>query len=277
MSPLLSEQVRVGIGAERMDFVWLARGWRPRVIATRSIEYAVTETPPAWQDLIAIFTRGLADLKVNTRRATCAIILGNKWVRYLLAPWQEGLADAQEHASYAALQLQAVYGSLAEQWLVTSGDARYGKPTLVCAIERELMAGLQRAVSDHGLRLVSVKPHLSAAVTRWRRSFAARDYWFAMIEGERICLLNSAAGTPRLLCVQQIRGPVGADLTAMLRREAIGIGLGQHGDALPVYVYGPELRRDALAELRGNRMRVLDASSFLAPVKSDLRYAMPLA
>jgi hypothetical protein len=260
-----------------MDFVWLARGWRPRVIATRSFDYPAADTPPVWQDLIAVFKRGLADLKVSSRGATCAIVLGNTWVRYLLAPWQDGLADAQEHASYAALQLQTVYGSLAEQWLVTSGDASYGSPTLVCAIERELMTGLQRAVGDHGLRLVSVKPHLSAAVTRWRRSFAARDYWFAMIEGERICLLNSAAGKPRGLCVQQIRGPVGADLTAMLRREAIGFGLGQQGDALPVYVYGPELRREALAELRGNKMQVLDAGSFLAAVKSDARYAMPLA
>jgi hypothetical protein len=276
VSPWWNEQIRVGIGADRMDFVRLGRGWRPRVIATRSIDYATPEAQTVAQGLMAVFKRGLAELKCDTR-TTCAIVLGNKWVRYQLVPWQEGLADAKEHAAYAALQLQSIYGSLAQQWQVTCGEVRYGSPTLVCAIDRELLNGLQRAVSESGLRLVSVKPHLSAAATRWRRSFSARDYWFAMIEGERICLLNSTAGKPRLLRVQQVRGAAGAELAAMLKREAIGIGLGQRAEALPVYVYGPELPRDALAEIRGNKMQVLEAGSFLAAVKSDVRYAMAMA
>lgn len=275
MSRWWSERICVGLGSDRVDLVRVGGGWRPRVLASHGVACAPAQGVPAWHGLLAVLRQGLDVVRAKGKSAACSVVLGNPWVRYQLAPWQDGLANAQEYQSYAAHQMQSVYGSLAEKWEVACSEPRYGDPILTCAVDKDLMSGLRGVMADSGCKLSSVKPYLSSAIGRWRCKVPDQNYWFALIDGERICLLNAIAGRPCLLRVQPLRGDVTTELPAMLRRESIA--LGHAGGTLPVYLFGPGLSREALRSLQEMRMRVLDATSYLAPATSDARLAMALA
>lgn len=278
MSRLWSERICVGLGADRVDFVRVG-GWRSRVLASHGVACALASAQglgvPAWHGPLAVLRQGLDAVRDKRKSVACSVVLGNAWVRYHLVPWRDGLANAQEYQSYAAHQMASVYGGLAEKWEVACSEPRYGEPILACAVDKELMAGLRSVIADSGCKLFSVKPYLSSAIARWRRKVPDKNYWFALIDGERICLLNTMAGSPRLLRVQPLRGDVTTELPAMLRRESIA--LGHAGGTLPVYLLGPGLSRDVLRSLQEMRMRVMDATSYLAPATSDARLAMALA
>jgi hypothetical protein len=279
-----SDRIRVGLGSDRVDLVRVGGGWRPRVLASHSrhsVETAVAESQPAWSGVVAALRQGLDDVRTGDKNgmrgkaAACSVVVGNQWVRYQLVPWQAGLASTREYQSYASLLFRSVYGGLAEKWEVACSEARYGYPALACAIDKDLMVGLRSVIAESGLQLASVKPFLSSAIARWQHFFSGSDYWFALMDSGRICLLNTTAGKPRLLCVQPLRGDITIDFPAMLQRESIG--LGQANRDLPVYFFGPGLNRESLRELQETRTHVLDAASYLAPVKSDARFAMALA
>lgn len=280
MSPWWSDRIRVGLGSARVDIVRAASGWRPRVLATRSVDYAVAEGQTAWQGVLTALRQGLNDVRADgaksrqAKSGACSIVVGNQWARYQLVPWQAGLANAQEYHSYAAHQFRAVYGDLTEKWEVACSEPCYGSPTLACAIDKELMIGLRGVIAQSGLQLASVQPFLSSALGRWRRKFPERNYWFALMDHERICLLNTTDGVPRLLRVEPVRDGVVTDFLAMLQRECIAVG--QAVGDLPVYFFGPGLNRDALRALQEKRMRVLDSASYLAAVNSDARFAMAM-
>lgn len=283
MSLWWSDHIRVGLGSDRVDLVRVG-GWRPRVLASHSMhsgETALTEGQPAWHGVVNALRQGLDDMRTKGKTGTtgkagaCSLVVGNQWVRYQLVPWQAGLANPREYQSYAALLFQSVYGGLAEKWEVACSEVRYGFPALACAIDKDLMAALRSVIAESGLRLAAVKPFLSSAIGRWQQNFSGPDYWFALMDSGRICLLNTTAGKPRFLCVQSLRGDITTDFPAMLQRESIG--LGQANQNLPVYFFGPGLNRESLRALQETRMRVLDAASYLAPVKSDPRFAMALA
>jgi len=271
---LWREQIRIGIGSDRVDLVRLGRGWSPRVIETHSVEFSADPELSLWQSPVNALKQCLDSLKATRTSATCSIVMGNAWVRYQLMPWHEGLANEQEYTAYAALHMQTIYGNLADKWHITCGEVRYGSATLVCAIERELVDHLRRVVAEHGLPLHALRPFLSAAVMRWHRRISMRDYWFALIDGQRICLVNAAAGQPRLLRTQRFRSDTGEELNAMLRLESIG--LNQSSAVLPVYAFCPEATPALLAEMKAAQVRVLDAASYLAPMQSNARFALAL-
>lgn len=274
MSLWWSEHVRVAIGSNRVEAVRMASGWRARVLAAYDADCVTTDAQPPRHEVMHALELALEKVAVKDRPVACHVVAGNKWVRYQLASWQDGLSGEQERASYMQMQMQAVYGALSEQWQIACSEDCYGYPTLISAMDREFLASVQSVVLQSGLRLASVKPYLSRALLRWRRGLPRGNYWFALIEGERICLLNSMAGKARLLRMEQVRGRVGADLLAMLRRESMEMG--QEGETLPVYAFCPEVARESLAELNERKLRVLDAATYLAPLRCDLRYAMAL-
>ncbi len=284
MSLWWSDHIRVGLGSDRVDLIRVGGGWRPRVLASHSrhsVEIAVAEGQPAWRGVLGALRQGLDVVRTGGATGTkgkavgCSIVVGSQWARYQLVPWQAGLANPREYLSYASLLFRSVYGGMAEKWEVACSEARYGFPALACAIDKELMAGLRGVIAESGLQLASVKPFLSSAIGRWRKNLTGPDYWFALMDSGRICLLNTTAGKPRLLCVQPLREDITTDFPAMLQRESIGLGHANRN--LPVYFFGPGLNRESLRALQEARMRVLDAASYLAPVNADARFAMALA
>lgn len=282
MSRWLSEQVRVGLASDRVDTVRIHRGWRARVLDTQSAACAPAAAQ-SWQTIADALRRLPPAMSSNARTSRCSVVLGNRWVRYQVLPWQDGLASEQEHAACAAMHMQTVYGGLADAWQVAFGAPRYGRPTLVCAVDAALLAQLRAWAAERHLRLSSVRPLLTSVLARWRSVLPKRDSWLAVIEGERICLARLSHGRPLSVSVQSAQGGVVAAMWAMIRRESIETAQPAH--EWPIDVFAPDASPDVLAELRGrtsderherNELRVFDAADYLTPLGCDSRAALAL-
>jgi hypothetical protein len=265
--------VQAGFSPGRVDLVQLARGWRPRVTAKLSLTCHPEPEQSAWHASLAGLKQGLAELRV--RGAVCSVVVDNGLARYLLAPWRDELADARERARYIELQLQDVYGSAAKHWEIAMSEAGYGMPTLVCALDREMIAGIRRTVREAGLRLESIQPYLGVACNRWRGELKGSDIWFALLEPQRICLARIVNGVLSLLRSQRIGDRADAELAVMLERETLIAE--STGSEPTVYVFGPEVLREPLRKQPGIKIHQLDALGYLALVDGDTRFSMALA
>jgi hypothetical protein len=179
------DTVRIGLAPHQVDFARMggALGRRPQ----RRLVAACTPRPaePPWQAALEAVDAAIAE--VASRGDAITVVLSNHWVRYLVLPWQPGVASTAELQQFARLRFQQVYGALAEPWTVRVAESGYGAAQVACAVDGALIAALLGGLAKHGLRLASLQPLLMAAYNGSRRKLGS-DAALAIVEPAHVCL-----------------------------------------------------------------------------------------
>lgn len=265
MSLSLREHVRVALTASRVDVVRVRPRWRREAHEYHTVAYDTA--PGVNAENRAVSALGAALEPVRGRARTCSIVVSNTYVRYVLLPWRHEIRDAQAREAYARACLARVYGACAAGWTLTLDEVTYGKPVVVCAIDRGLLESLRAAVFDCGMRLASVRPFFGAAFNRCRRHLRDAALWFAVVEPERVCLAHVVRRGLVHFTAQRAGVDLGGDLAAMMARESLLTG------ATPqrLYIFAPGMHAASFAALPD-----LGTESWLLP-GGDGRYAMALS
>jgi hypothetical protein len=242
-----------------------------------AVDFKICETlaplpgEPAWAAAAEALRRFLATPEAGA--GDLSIVLSNHFVRYMLVPWSGRIASVEEFRNYAEVAFEEVYGEAAVQWEVCSSPERAGAPRLAAAVDRALLAAVRAAVGRTRLRLRSVQPYLMAAYNRVVRPRPERDFVFALIEADRVCILTAEDGTWRQ--VSAVNAPADpAALVALLEREIRLAGL-QGDAALPVFVHAAQSPGFTLPPFQGKAPQMLELKSMagLAPTRGAA-YAM---
>lgn len=255
MSPSWREQIVIGLEPGAVQFSRLARGWRPRLVEHDRIRCEAGDG--GWRQPLAILKEKLQ--KHAAARPTCRIVLSEQFVRYLLVPWNAELQSRQGRLQLAQAQFRAVFGDVASGWEVSLDQAGYGAPALACAVDRDLLKELAGLCGAAGGRIVSIKPHLTAAFNRSRRELHAPEFWFALIERERLWLGRFRSGGWISVSGYRLGQQPVKEVLENLEREAVLLG-GEPRDA-QVHLVATGLDRDSLRALREAGVNILAAQT----------------
>jgi hypothetical protein len=132
---------------------------------------------PAWS---AALDR-LAALLAAEPPAAARLRLSGQFCRFALAPWHRGLSAGEEQALARAVLVET-YGEAARGWEVRVDNLKRGAALVVCAVDADLLAGLQRCFASAGWRLESVEPLFAAALAGVPAGDAAEASWHALLE-----------------------------------------------------------------------------------------------
>lgn len=158
---------------------------------------------PAWGPALAALERALDG---GVRRGTrLNVVLSNRFVRYAVVPWHDGLHGAAEDDAYVRHVFVDTYGSAADSWDLCVSAAAAGQPRLASAIDADLLAALRSLCTGRGFVLRAVWPRLGYIFNRHRKSVGAGSGWLVLAEPECLCIALFDAG--RWLSVSLARLP----------------------------------------------------------------------
>lgn len=252
MSLSWGESVRAALCPDRVGVVRMSRGW-PRMLEGRIADSAAAGADdPPWAPALAALRESLAT--IEGRDAKVTVVLSNHFVRYVLVPWNDALAGEAEELAHARHCFSRVYGEVAESWDVRLSSGN-GGPRVACAVDAELLAALEQAVSASGRRLSSVQPYLMAAFNCWRREFAGTLVWFVLAERGRLCLSALQHGQWSALMSLQTDAGWAEGLPGLLARQRLLAGL----DEAPgmVCVFAPDNAAEKALQQAGETVRGL--------------------
>lgn len=275
MSLSWRDRLQVVLTPRRVVLVRLGKG-----LGNRVTDRAIVPCPePAgegeapWQPALIALQTALADRR--WKRAEARVVLSSHFVHYLLVPWQEKVGTDEEQRALVAYSFSEVYGEAVADWEFIWNEGRPPAPSLACAVDRRLLAGLRDICTAAGLPVTSVQPYLAAAFNRWHKELDGRRDWFLLAEEGRLCLAWFQDEDWAGLHCQQVGEDWGQDLPQILERALLLAGRDQPPERLAIAAPGQARGNLALAEGWWGRTLRLPSSPGLAPGE-DAAYAMAL-
>ena len=124
----------------------------------------------------------------------CAVnlVLSNALVRYLVLPWQAGLASREDWKAVAQQAFRQQFGVDADNWQVRVSLDQFGAPVVTTAMHNALYDALQNASRMMGFGWDSITP---AAIGLLNRLAQQQHAWMLVAEPEYL-----------LLCIRDVFG-----------------------------------------------------------------------
>jgi hypothetical protein len=185
----------IGLAPERVAAVQMKRGLRP-VLGVDVVRECAGVSDDASAETWAGALTALDELLEGLGPVTgvASVVLSSRFVRYGQLPWTEGVFAEEDRQALAAGCFRAVHGEAVDHWRVAVGAPRYGCDNLAVAVDAALLDGLREILARRRLRLVAVRPHLTAAFDRWRSQLLADDGGFVLVEPGCITTLFRRGG-----------------------------------------------------------------------------------
>ncbi|HEX4944873.1 MAG TPA: hypothetical protein VFV55_11010 [Usitatibacteraceae bacterium] len=190
-----------------------ARGVRAEH-ATSPVEPAADNR--AWRSAIDVLAQGVAQLA--ERPASVRIVLSNHFVRYAIAPWRDDMRSPAEREGFIRHCFRENYGDAAEGWVIRENPEPYGRASLACAVDRELVDAVRDVFRGTRLSLAAIQPLFMAAFNKYRKALGSTGC-FLVYEKGRLCGATYADGEWRSALA--VRVEEGCFNAATIERELL--------------------------------------------------------
>ena len=264
-------QLLVFLGTDKVAVINRAHGLGNRVADQKQVTFqgsieTVEMQAPAWQQTIveleSIFSA--MQIKPGTR---LNITLASEFVRYLSLPALQIRMNAIEKLAYVAAAYQDVYGKAVNNWEITLQDAPANEATLAAAVDKELLAELNRIALKHQLILNSVQPYLMRAFNALAGQIDRASGYLVIVESKRLLLINLQDGKYQHLRAYAISGNWQLELKNLILREA----LLANANKREVLIYVPAQKNTVLNVVDGWQLKLIRT---LKNVITDTQYSM---
>ncbi len=274
MLRLLRDRYCAALRPDGVAVVRRRRGPAPALDLKEAIACAPAAEGPAWAPPVAALKEFLA--RPTTGAGELWVVLSSHFARFMVIPWNDGLASPEELQAYAAAEFENVFGEAASAWDIRVSPEKPGARRVACAVDRALLEALDQAVAGTRLRLASVQPHLMACYNALAPRVQGPDFVFLVSEGDRASLL--AVSASQWWAVRSAPAPDHpAAIAALVEREIHLSDLGGEG-APEIYVHAPQRAGLLLPAVKGKAPRILELRPMAgySPV-TDGRFAMAAA
>lgn len=251
----MSDAVGVAVTSQHVSAVTVRRGWPRSVRDQYTVDCESVPGERSWKATVGALAGMLA--RLEGRSGKVAIALSNRFVRYIVAPWQDQLAGAEMEAAFARHCFREAYGAAADDWDVRVSSAPIGQPRVASAVDVEFLDAIRQEFARTRLKIHSIQPQLMAAFNKWRNKVDARASLFIVVEDQFYTCMVVVRGRCEAVHAGALSGPLNKALPVILDREFMRSGLEERpslflyvADASSVELSLPEPWRSALHELR---------------------------
>lgn len=217
MSLRWSERICAALSPTRVNTAVWARGWSREPTERATLRCDDAGGGPRWAPAITGLRGWLASRPAS--RAGLRVVLSNRFLRYAVLPWHEGLVTREEREAQASHLLRGTYGEAASQWHLKVAETGYGEPALACAVDRGLVEALHGAADEARLRLDAVQPLLMSAFNRFRHDLGS-EACLLVLEPEVLCCAVLSKGRWQAVQVSQV-GALGWNEALVERQIAV--------------------------------------------------------
>lgn len=269
------ERLLIGFSPSELTLVRMSGLRRPRVTAKHTAACDPAFGPEPWHGAAASLKDAAEALRGDALDVT--VVLSNHFVRYVLVPWNDAVAGAEEEQAYSRHCFAKIHGERSKAWTLSLSEERAGLPRVAGAIDTALLEAVRGCFQTGGkARLVSLQPYLMAAVNCWRGSMARTGAWFLIAEPERACLILHDKG--RWQAVLNTKGSYSApeEWATLLDRERHRIVEGDPVTTVLVHAaHSNAARWPQVGDWKFERLSLPPLDGY-SPLK-DGRYTMALA
>ncbi len=234
MSPSWHNRLYVAMSPERLSLIKLGRGLKPRLQAKHDETIVPVAKQPVWQAALDRLAQLLS--QPEWQKAEVNVVLSNRLARFATITFGTQLKNYAAQETYARHVLGQTYGGAAvEQWVLRIQHGKAGQPSLVCAMDRALLDGLQQACTAQGFKLNLVTPYLTPVFNRFRKVFQKDPAWLAINEPGYSLLALISEG--KFVAINGVSHDRIDDLPVLLDRENLANTLAE--PCKSVYLYAP--------------------------------------
>lgn len=178
------DQLHIALGPTEVVHLRRQLGMGGARVDTGVVRVEPAADAPAWRaplDGLAMLWPVLA-----TRPASVRVVLSNRFVRYAVVPWREDLSSPTEREEFTRHCFRETYGDSADGWALRENPEPHGRPSLACAVDRELLDSLRALSRGTRLRLGAIQPLFMTAFNEYRRALGDTGC-FLVYERGRLC------------------------------------------------------------------------------------------
>jgi hypothetical protein len=181
------DRLLIALTPTAVSWVRLAGGFRPHVVAKRSVAVVAEAGAEPWDGALALLQQEAEALR--RERVSVTIVLSNHFVRYTIVPAFDRAGSRDEALALARFHFAKIHGERAALWDVRLASTASGKPTLASAIDSALLDALKACFPREGAaRLRSVQPYTMSAFNYWRHKIGKDGAWLLLVEPGTACL-----------------------------------------------------------------------------------------
>jgi hypothetical protein len=266
-----ANQLLAVIGADNVAIVYRSRGLSKQILDQKYVSFSrLAETAEAetlaWLQATTHLDKllGAMQAKFNTQ---LSITVASDFVRYLTLPPQQIHMSAEEKLAYAAAAYREVYGLVADGWQIQLQDTPAHEATISAAIDHKLLETLKQIALNKQLKLASIQPYLMSAFNGLQSQLRHTNGFLAIVEANRILLVNLKDGNCNSLRVSVRGEDWQAGLSGLMTRESLlSENIGK-----TLLVYAPAQKNAALSAINGWQVKRIGS---LKNVLNSLQYSM---
>jgi hypothetical protein len=210
------DRLLVSLAPATVSWVRVSGGFRPRVLAKRSLNVAAQDAREPWEGAVAVLREEAQQLR--TQRLAVTIVLSNHFVRYTVIPPMDSASSRDEALALARFHFSKIHGERAAGWDVRLASAS-GRASVASAVDSALLDALKACFPGNAAaRLVSIQPYTMAAFNFWRHKIDNEGAWLLLVEPGTACLAMLAG--KHWATIQNVKSGSSADnWPALLDRE----------------------------------------------------------
>ncbi|HEV7801958.1 MAG TPA: hypothetical protein VGP15_12850 [Burkholderiales bacterium] len=187
MLRLSRDRLLVSLAPTTMSWARLTGGFRPRVIAKRSMPATLEAGEAPWEGALAVLQEEAEHWRRD--RLAVTVVLSNHFVRYIVVPPLDRGSSRDEALALARFHFARIHGERAAAWHVRLASPMSGRTALASAIDAALLEALKSCFPPHGKpRLTSVQPYTMSAFNFWRHKIGQEGAWLLLVEPDTVCL-----------------------------------------------------------------------------------------
>lgn len=186
MSLLWPDHLRITLSPGQIELVHFSRRFSPKIISRKLIPVEITASGSHfdWLPHLEQLFEGLE------RRTNATIILSNHYVRYTIIPWSIEIKSDQERQALAQVCLERIYGEAVNRWSIKVSEARFGQPSLVSAVDNELVEVLHTLGDISKVKVRSIQPRMMHVINQYATNIQAPSFRLVVLEPGHLCMLT---------------------------------------------------------------------------------------
>jgi hypothetical protein len=222
VNALFSDAVGLALTSQHVSAV-TARGWPLRLKDQHSVTCESVPGERSWNAAVSALRAVIS--RLENRSGHVAIALSNRFVRYIVAPWQDQLTNVDTQTAFARHCFREWYGAAADQWDVRVSAAPLGQPRIASAVDTDFLDAIRQEFARTRLKIRSIQPQLMAVFNKWRHKVDARASLFTVVEDQFYTCMLVVRGRCEAVHTGALNGALDEALPVILDREFMRSGL----------------------------------------------------
>lgn len=169
------------------------------------------------------------------------VVISSHFARYAIIPWSVELAIESERQAFMRYRFNALFGDVVKTWDLRMSEPDFGQSAIASGIDAKLLTALHEVLAAANIRVNSISPYLMSAINQSAQQIKQQkinpDFWFVVVESERICFALIENGGWRLIRNVAVETDVSGQVNTLMQREIVNCNVSR---TLPVVIYQAE-------------------------------------